>query len=250
MAIAEYKRLLTEAYDLDKPAPPPVEIEYYRGHIKRATGGVLEAMCGSGRFLLPLLAEGVDIEGCDASPAMLDACARHAQTRGLAAPRLHCQLLQELRVPRQFGLIFCGGGSFGLIADDGDVARALTALRDHLLPGGTVLLEVETPRAAARPGVWSGRAWTRGDGTTITLRMITAYDPEAAVETGVGIYELFTNDGPPEVEVNRWIRRLWSPQEIDAALVEAGFGKVRVTRAFSTDACEGSEEMVSVRAER
>lgn len=33
MASAEYKRLLTQAYDIDKPDAPPDELAFYRRHI-------------------------------------------------------------------------------------------------------------------------------------------------------------------------------------------------------------------------
>jgi len=250
MSIAEYKRLLTQAYDLDKPEAPAEELAHYRRHTPGGDAPVLEAMCGSGRFLLALLADGVAIEGCDASAPMLEACRQRARERGLAEPTLHHQLLQDLAIPRRFDLVFCGGGSFGLIADIGDVQRALTALREHLLPGGRLLLEVETPAAAARTGVWTGRSWTRADGATITLRMITAFDRDTAIETGVGIYELFTNDGPPEVEINNWIRKLWTPDGIEAVLRQAGFELVQLTRAFSNEPYDTSSDMISVLAMR
>src|SRR2546428_14109756 len=68
---AEYKALLTEAYDLDKPEAPPEPLAYYMRHIRACGEPVLEAMCGSGRFLAPLLEAGVDVGGADASAAML-----------------------------------------------------------------------------------------------------------------------------------------------------------------------------------
>ena len=40
-------------------------------------------MCGSGRFLIPLLKRGFDIDGVDASPHMLQACRDHCQRLGL-----------------------------------------------------------------------------------------------------------------------------------------------------------------------
>src|SRR5439155_9828536 len=93
--LAEYKALLTEAYDLDEPGPPPQELAYYLGHIQTCGEPVLEAMCGSGRYLVPLLEAGVDVDGVDASPDMLAACATKCAARGLTV-RTRRQLLQEL----------------------------------------------------------------------------------------------------------------------------------------------------------
>src|SRR5205085_4746698 len=63
---AEYKRLLTEAYDLDKPEAPAEELARWMQFARDARGPVLEVMCGSGRFLVPLAQAGVDIDGVDA----------------------------------------------------------------------------------------------------------------------------------------------------------------------------------------
>ena len=73
-----YRKLCTEFYDLDKPAPPPEALALYRTYARQASGCILEAMCGSGRFLLPLLAEGYAVEGVDTSPNMIRAnsCSR------------------------------------------------------------------------------------------------------------------------------------------------------------------------------
>ena len=68
-----YGRLCTEFYDLDKPEPPLEELERYARYAARAEGPVHEAMCGSGRFLLSLLARGFDIDGSDSSQQMLAA---------------------------------------------------------------------------------------------------------------------------------------------------------------------------------
>src|SRR3990172_1144329 len=124
---AEYKALLTEAYDLDKPEAPPEELAYYRRNIRARGEPVLEAMCGSGRFLVPLLEAGIDIDGVDASPDMLAACSARCAERGIAE-RLHQQLLHELDLPRRYRLIFAGGGSFGLIIDAAEVAESLRRL--------------------------------------------------------------------------------------------------------------------------
>jgi len=64
---AENKRLLTEAYDLDKPDAPGLELERWMRYARSADGPVLEVMCGSGRFLLPLALAGIDIDGTDPS---------------------------------------------------------------------------------------------------------------------------------------------------------------------------------------
>lgn len=248
MERAEYRRLLTEAYDLDKPEAPPTELAFYRECVARYGEPALELMSGSGRFLVPLRAAEVDIDGCDASADMLAAAERRCAAAGVTAA-LHAQAVEDLDLPRRYAFVFCGGGSFGLLRGDVDVARALERIRAHLLPGGRFLLEVETP-AAAPPSVqpWTGRWWQRPDGATIVLRGIGRYDEATRIEQGVGIYELFVDGTLVETELNNWVRRFWEPAEIVAAVAAAGFVDMRVTRAFTSEPASDGEPELSVLA--
>lgn len=135
-----YGRLCAEFYDLDKPAPPPAELDAWLKACRRANGPVLEGMCGSGRFLIPLLQAGIDIEGVDASRPMLDACARRAATAGLR-PGLHLQRIEDLDLGRRYAMIFIAAGSFALIVDR--TAEALRRLHAHLVDGGQLLLDLD-----------------------------------------------------------------------------------------------------------
>lgn len=68
-----YLRLCTQVYDLSKPNPPEDAYAFYRSYALNAKGPILEPMCGTGRFLLPLIDEGFDVQGFDASEHMLEA---------------------------------------------------------------------------------------------------------------------------------------------------------------------------------
>ena len=41
-------------------------------YLQESGGPVLDPMCGSGRFLIPLMEDGFDVHGFDASPTMLE----------------------------------------------------------------------------------------------------------------------------------------------------------------------------------
>ncbi len=248
MGQADYQRLLTEAYDIDKPTAPADELAYYLAQIASRGEPVLEVMSGSGRFLFPLLAAGVDIDGVDASADMLAACERRCQRQGLR-PRLFQQRVERLQLPRRYPLAFCGGGSFGLIANEADVASALRRLYEHLMPGGWLLLEVETP--APDRGESSGtRWWDREDGAKIVMRWANRYDPASQVVKGIGVYELFVDGRLTETELNDWVCRYWQPPEIIAALADAGLVDIAVHKAFTTDPPRTDERTLSVIARR
>lgn len=249
MPRAEYRRLLTEAYDLDKPEPPAVELAAYRRFLAACEPPALEIMSGSGRFLVPLLAEGFDVDGVDASPDMLAAAAHKAAAAGLKL-RQHEQKAHELALPRRYGAVFCGGGSFGLLVDDSEIAAALAGIREHLTPTGRLLLEVETPALApgGSAGRWSGRWWRRPDGATITLRGTSGYDPDTQVEEGIGIYELFVDGRLDTTELNEWVRRFWTAAQIGTALVAAGFVVETITRAYADAPATDADLVLSVLA--
>ncbi|MCE3555019.1 class I SAM-dependent methyltransferase [Pseudonocardia sp. RS11V-5] len=239
---AEYRDLLTQAYDLDKPSAPADELAFHLAAIGTAEP-VLEVMCGSGRFLLPLLATGVDVDGVDASPSMLDACREHARDRGLdVSGRLYEQRAEDLRLRRRYRAAFCAAGSWGLLAGDDEVARALAAVRAHLLQGGAFHFEVETgpgPPGAPDGVLW----WTRPDGAVITARGGNRIDPVTGLESGVGIYELFVDGVLVHTELNNWVRRFWTPEAISAAVGAAGFSEVTV-RSGHSDAPPGPDDLV------
>jgi hypothetical protein len=43
----------------------PEELTYYRGLIEREGQPALDAACGAGRLLVPLLQAGLDVDGCE-----------------------------------------------------------------------------------------------------------------------------------------------------------------------------------------
>ena len=229
MAVAEYKRLLTEAYDLDKPEAPKGELDRWMRYARAANGPVLEVMCGSGRFLVPLAVAGIDIDGIDASVDMLAACAEKCLVQGVSAG-LHHQFAQELELPRRHLLAFIAAGSFGLLVDEADYRAALHKLFEHLEPDGVLVVEAETPAAApSRTGRWFGRWWNRPDGATIVSRDLGRYDPATRIEEGLGIYELYVDGRLVETELNNWVRRFWTEDELETELNRAGFVGVAVS---------------------
>jgi hypothetical protein len=53
--MSSYGSLCTEFYDLDKPNAPRDALDFYALKARAAGGRVLEPMCGSGRFLVPMV---------------------------------------------------------------------------------------------------------------------------------------------------------------------------------------------------
>ncbi|MCT8139339.1 class I SAM-dependent methyltransferase [Anaerobacillus sp. CMMVII] len=78
-----YGSLCTQIYDLDKPEPAQNELKFYLKYLKNKEMQILEPMCGSGRFLIPILERGYQIDGFDVSEDMLLACEQKAREKNL-----------------------------------------------------------------------------------------------------------------------------------------------------------------------
>jgi SAM-dependent methyltransferase len=113
----------------------------------------LDAGCGTGRLLLPWLAAGYDVDGCDVSSDMVEHCRRRAP-----GATLFVQALHDLDPPRRYRTIVACG-VFGLGSSRAEDAEALGRLHDALEPGGLLLLDHEVPWA--NPRRW--QQWTRSE---------------------------------------------------------------------------------------
>ncbi|MEO8105733.1 MAG: class I SAM-dependent methyltransferase [Actinomycetes bacterium] len=118
------------------------EIAYFRRFVE-AGQPALDVACGSGRLLVPYVESGLDVDGCDISPDMLALCHHAVESVGARA-NLYCQAMHELDLPRRYRtIVVCGG--LGLASTREQDQEALRQLRDHLEPGGRLVLDNEVP---------------------------------------------------------------------------------------------------------
>lgn len=135
------------------------EIAYFQRQIETYGQPALDAGCGTGRLLIPYLRAGLDVDGCDVSGDMLAYCQQAAEREGLA-PRLYRQALHNLELPRQYqSIVACG--VFGIGVSREQDFMALQRFYQHLLPGGTLMLEVNLPYNDAKEwALWHKEART------------------------------------------------------------------------------------------
>lgn len=233
--MSTYGNLCTEFYDIDKPEPPPDAFDFYLAEAERAQGAILEPMCGSGRFLLPLLARGFDIEGSDASSHMLDACRAHAQRQGLE-PTLKEQALDSLASDRRFGLIFIPSGSFCLITNEAAALAGLVRVRELLEPNGRFIVEVERrdrSRYSELSGTWGGRWVTRPDGAKIVINWLSQYVAPTGISSSLHRYDLLKDGRLLAQEFEDFELKLYEPSEFRGLLERAGFTQIQVLTPYS-----------------
>lgn len=196
-------------------------------------GPVLELMCGSGRFLIPLLEQGINIEGADASSDMLQACREKCAQKGLK-PVLYQQCIEETDLPKKYRLIIIPASSFILVIDKDTALRSLRKIHKLLQPRGKLILDIDTPKAASRlTGHWVGR-WVDGsDGAMIIFSALSSYNQVEKIEYSIHKYELFKDEKLIATELEHFATRFYEIDEFRNLLEDAGFKHIKATKPFT-----------------
>ena len=227
----------------------PEELAYYRSAIETYGQPALDLACGAGRLLIPLAAEGLDVDGVDLSPDMLAQAATLARSRSLSLA-LRASALHEMDLPRRYKTIYCCD-SFGLGGQRDHDALAMSRVFDHLEPGGAFVFnhylpydEVDKDRWAEwlpehrpkGPRDWpeSGDRRTFADGDEIELlgRRLE-FDPLLQRYTRE-MRAVLRRDGEViAIEENVLQENVYFAQELILMLRAAGFLDIRVEGLYN-----------------
>ena len=123
--------------------------------------------------------EGLDVDGVDVSPEMLDICKEKAKELNLK-PTLYQQGVEALDLPHKYRTIFIPSSSFQLVTDLTDAQRALERCHHHLDTGGRLVMSIMDVSEDAGKG-WHvvAEAQRPRDGLTVRRWSNSTYDPEA-----------------------------------------------------------------------
>jgi SAM-dependent methyltransferase len=224
-----YLSLCTEVYELSKPNPPEDAYAFYRDYAMKANGPILEPMCGTGRFLLPLLEEDFNVHGFDASDHMLGVLHAKARTKNLEAT-VWKGFVEDLNRPEKYSLIFIPSGSFCLIIDPVQVEKSLKAIYDHLNDGGIFLFEAETMQAVPQQGIWRGSVWPKPNGQKIILSQLATLQDDIC--TSLCKYEMMETGNITHTEIEELRVKIYQPDHLLEMLKAAGFQHIRTLKAF------------------
>lgn len=227
-----YLGLATQFYDLIRPEPPENAYLFYRSYVSDADGSILEPMCGSGRFLLPLVQEGFDVYGFDASEHMLKALQDKAVSKSIK-PKVWQDFTGNLDCKDKYNLIFIPSGSFGHIIDFAEIKKSLKNFYDCLNEKGILLFEAESSLSAliSQLGVWRGMICNKPDGDSILLSRLSTI--EDSVCYSVDKYELIKNDKIVQTEIEKFNVRLYDDRSILLKLLQdIGFREVKILKTF------------------
>ncbi len=126
----------------------PGDVAFYLSEIRRAGSPVLDLGCGTGRMLIPIALEGVDVVGLDRAPAMLDI----AKAKVAALPekvRNRVQIvygdMRDISLNRRFKLVLIPYRAFLHLMTVEDQRAALTSIHEHLEDGGRLVFDIFDP---------------------------------------------------------------------------------------------------------
>ena len=114
MSAKKYTGLEAELYDIFRGGDNFDEIGYYVDLALNRGGNCLDVGCGTGRVLIPIAQQGIEITGLDNSSAMLNECGKRLSTEGFKADLVE-QDMTNFNCEKNFDLIIIPGGSFQLL---------------------------------------------------------------------------------------------------------------------------------------
>jgi SAM-dependent methyltransferase len=143
----EYDRMDAELYDTYATGIEG-DLDFYLEEATKAGSPVLELGCGTGRILIPIAQAGIDIVGLDRSQKMLSIA--KGKIAGLPPEtRNHIQLregdMRDFSLDQRFNLVLIPFRAFLHLLTSEDQRLALGRIREHLVEGGLLALNIFDP---------------------------------------------------------------------------------------------------------
>jgi ubiquinone/menaquinone biosynthesis C-methylase UbiE len=232
MSLSSYGRLATEVYDIDKPIGRSFgDVEFYLQRLKSCTGRVLEPAVGTGRVMIPLMEAGLEMEGTDNSPEMLCICRARCAERGLQ-PVLYEGDMGSLSLPERYEAIIVPAGSFLLIERREESLGALQRFREHLLPGGCLILDLELQTDFSVGAISTGTVQTpQGETITVESKVVEVNFLEQYSVSHLRC-EKWREGELVRTEMQRFALRWYGLEEFELVLRNLGFSEVVVSADY------------------
>lgn len=201
------------------------DLGFYLNEARNARGSVLEAACGTGRILISLAKEGIDITGFDISEKMLGMLRKKAAKDGINPDVRHANMV-DFRIDKKFNLIIVPYRSFLHLSSESERKAALKNFYEHLNPGGRLIIHAYNPSKDEL--LMTGKFHNfdfetiSGGGKEITLSWYLKYEPE----DGAGNYRIVLQDGGKTVEYGMKIYFV-SQKEMGSLLERSGYRNIK-----------------------
>ena len=232
----EYKGLMAQAWDVLRGDTSQWSDRFFYWEVIEKWGQpVLDVGCGTGRLLLDYMAQGVDIDGMDNSPEMLEICRAKANRLGLK-PVIVEQYMESMALPRQYRTILVPSSSIQLLIEPAQVERSLRQLFDHLLPGGVVAASIMTLWREGEPldSEWEKSAVRAEDGVTFRRVARSTYEPALECEHTEDFYQMIQDGKVIAEEHHRRspATRSYTQAQARRLFEQAGFVEIQLYHEF------------------
>ena len=115
------------------------EVEQITGLLRRLNPQcqtVLDVACGTGEHARLLAAEGFSVDGVDLDPTFV-----HIAKQKHPAGQFSAADMSDFHLSRRYDAVLCLFSSIGYLKTLDRVSRALACFREHLAPGGIIVIE-------------------------------------------------------------------------------------------------------------
>jgi SAM-dependent methyltransferase len=210
------------------------DIAFWQVMTTAGSNGLLELGCGTGRVLLPLARAGHSITGLDLAVPMLEYCRAKLQAESPEV-RDRVTLLEgdmtAFDLDRRFAQIYCAFGTFHHLRTVEQQLACLERCRRHLLPGGTLILDLINPDpvpaslnddAPAGETVANIVDWTDGRRIRSWATMLDYHRSLQCNDCEV-TYEIIEIDGTTRRLTETFPMRLLYRYELEHLLARCGF---------------------------
>ena len=236
----EYGGMMAEFWDLLRGDTTNWSDRFFFKDVVAQSGQpVLDVGCGTGRLLLDFMQDGIDSDGMDNSPEMLERCRKKAATLGLE-PRLYLQTMETLDLPRRYQTIIVPSSSFQLVTDLADAREAMRRFFNHLLTGGMLVMPLMPYHTGDNHdpvviGEWSRETVRPEDGATIRRWSRSRIDRVDGLEHTEDRYEIIVNGAVIAAESHSRspATRIYTQAQATQLYTEAGFTDIRLTSDFT-----------------
>ena len=236
----DYTGLEAELYDLFRGGDELDEVGLYVDAVMEKGGTCLDIGCGTGRVLVPLLQEGVEATGIDASPAMVAGCKAKLAEESVEGEVTEADMA-DFDLGKTFDSVIIPGATFQLLDDRDDATAALARAKAHLKPGGLLVLSLFTPwyeiTHESLDGVWRlEKDEMLEDGRRALCHASNELDRCEQLMAVQHRFEILDGAGKvTDSEIKRSRLRWYGKHEITLLLKAAGFAAVETLGDFGDE---------------
>ncbi len=204
------------------------DLPFYRELARRSGDPILEAMCGSGRLLVPLAQAGRRITGIDTSGEMLALAQERLAAQGLVG---RATLIEgDVRVPiagGPYAIAMIALNSFMHLVNTAEQIAVLKNMHAALRPGGLLALDLFNPNprllAEYDNELVFDKAFTLADGTRVQKFVAQQIEAASQINHVTFIYDELSQEGFVKRHTApfrmRWVYRY----ELEHLLARTGF---------------------------